>query len=67
VISDRGSPRSWHEPPTLSPYDRVGIRPESAYDDEVLFCEGDLPSKTEAELRSLHFRRDRDYLRPDPD
>ena len=35
------------------------------YDDEVLFCEGDLIGKTEAELRSLHFRRDRDYLRSD--
>ncbi len=33
------------------------------YDDEILFCEGDLIGKTEAELRSLHFRRDRDYLR----
>ncbi len=35
------------------------------YDDEILFCEGDLIGKTEAELRSLHFRRDRDYLRSD--
>jgi hypothetical protein len=31
----------------------------------VLFCEGDLLGKTAAELRSLHFRRDRDYLRSD--
>jgi hypothetical protein len=33
----------------------------------VLFCEGDLLGKTEAQLRSLHFRRDRDYLRGEPD
>jgi hypothetical protein len=32
----------------------------------VLFCEGDLLGKTEAQLRSLHFRRDRDYLRGEP-
>ena len=37
------------------------------WDDEVLFCEGDLIGKTEAQLRSLHFRRDRDYLRAEPD
>jgi hypothetical protein len=30
--------------------------------DEVLVCEGDLIGKTEGELRSLHFRRDRDWL-----
>ena len=34
-------------------------------DDEVLFSEGDLIGKTEAELRTLHFRRDRDYLQSD--
>ncbi len=33
------------------------------YDDEILFCEGDLIGKTEAQLRRLHFERDRDYLR----
>jgi hypothetical protein len=32
------------------------------YADEVLVCEGDLIGKTEAELRSLQFRRDRDWL-----
>jgi hypothetical protein len=32
------------------------------YADEVLVCDGDLIGKTEAELRSLHFRRDRDWL-----
>jgi hypothetical protein len=32
------------------------------YDDEILICEGDLLGKTAAELRSLKFRRDRDYL-----
>jgi hypothetical protein len=32
------------------------------YADEILVCEGDLIGKTEAELRSLHFRRDRDWL-----
>jgi hypothetical protein len=37
------------------------------YDDEVLFCEGDLVGKSGAELRKLHFRRDRDYLHADFD
>jgi hypothetical protein len=32
------------------------------YADEVLVCEGDLIGKTQDELRSLHFRRDRDWL-----
>jgi len=32
------------------------------FDDEVLFSEGDLIGKTQAQLRSLHFKRDRDYL-----
>jgi hypothetical protein len=32
------------------------------YSDEILICEGDLVGKTMAELRSLHFRRDRDWL-----
>jgi len=32
------------------------------YDDEVLICEGDLIGKTQEQLRSLHFRRDRDWL-----
>ena len=36
------------------------------FDDEILFSEGDLLGKTEAELRSLHFKRDRDYLQSDP-
>lgn len=35
------------------------------FDDEVLFCEGDLIGKTRAQLRSLHFKRDRDSLRSD--
>ena len=35
------------------------------YDDEVLFCEGDLIGKTQAQLRTLHHTRDRDYLRSD--
>jgi hypothetical protein len=30
--------------------------------DEVLVCEGDLIGQTEEQLRSLHFRRDRDWL-----
>jgi hypothetical protein len=33
------------------------------YSDEVLISEGDLIGKTRAQLRSLHFRRDRDWLR----
>ena len=32
------------------------------YGDEVLVCEGDLIGKTAEQLRSLHFRRDRDWL-----
>lgn len=32
------------------------------YGDEVLVCEGDLIAKTREQLRSLHFRRDRDWL-----
>jgi hypothetical protein len=32
------------------------------YADEVLVREGDLIGKTQDELRSLHFRRDRDWL-----
>jgi hypothetical protein len=32
------------------------------YSDEVLVCEGDLIDKTQDEIRSLHFRRDRDWL-----
>jgi hypothetical protein len=30
--------------------------------DEILVCEGDLIGKTAAEIRTLHFRRDRDWL-----
>ena len=32
------------------------------YADEVLLGEGDLVGKSQAEIRSLHFRRDRDWL-----
>ena len=32
------------------------------YSDEVKFSEGDLIGKSHEELRSLHFRRDRDWL-----
>jgi hypothetical protein len=32
------------------------------YADEILICEGDLIGKTSAQLRSLLFRRDRDWL-----
>ena len=32
------------------------------YADEVLFSEGDLLGKSREQLRSLHFRRDRDWL-----
>jgi hypothetical protein len=32
------------------------------YGDEILICEGDLVGKTRNQLRSLHFRRDRDWL-----
>lgn len=33
------------------------------YGDEILICEGDLIGKTRDQLRSVHFRRDRDWLR----
>jgi hypothetical protein len=36
--------------------------PMTWYGDEVLVCEGDLIGRTRAEIRSLHFRRDRDWL-----
>ena len=32
------------------------------YPDEILVCEGDLIGKTRDQIRSLHFRRDRDWL-----
>jgi hypothetical protein len=32
------------------------------YQDEVLFSEGDMVGKTREQIRSLHFRRDRDWL-----
>jgi hypothetical protein len=32
------------------------------YDDEILFSEGDLIGKSSAEVRALHFRRDKDWL-----
>lgn len=33
------------------------------YPDEILVCEGDLIGKTQAQIRSLHHRRDGDWLR----
>ena len=33
------------------------------YDEEVLVSEGDPVGKTREQIRSLHFRRDRDWLR----
>ena len=36
--------------------------PMTWYSDEILVCEGDLVGKTRAEIRSLQFRRDRDWL-----
>lgn len=33
------------------------------YHDEVLIGEGDLIAKTREQIRALHFRRDRDWLR----
>jgi hypothetical protein len=32
------------------------------YPDEILLSEGDLIGKTSGQIRSLHFRRDRDWL-----
>jgi hypothetical protein len=37
----------------------------SYFADEILVSEGDMVGKTAAELRSLHFRRDREYLQRD--
>ena len=34
----------------------------TCYADEILICEGDLIGKTRKQLRSVHFRRDRDWL-----
>ena len=41
-----------------------GTQGEAArwYGDEVLICEGDLIGQTREQIRSLHFRRDRDWL-----
>jgi hypothetical protein len=36
--------------------------PMTWYGDEILVCDGDLVGKSRAEIRSLHFRRDRDWL-----
>jgi hypothetical protein len=33
------------------------------FDEEILVSEGDLVGKTREQIRSLHFRRDRDWLR----
>jgi hypothetical protein len=32
------------------------------YSDEVLVCEGDLVGHTQEQIRTMHFRRDRDWL-----
>ena len=45
--------------PTVSAVVRFEALP---YADEILVCEGDLIGKTRVQLRSLHFRRDRDWL-----
>jgi len=37
----------------------------SYFADEVLVSEGDMVGKTAAELRRLHFERDRNYLQRD--
>jgi hypothetical protein len=41
-----------------------GTETEAArwYDDEILICEGDLVGKTADQIRTVLFRRDRDYL-----
>lgn len=43
--------------------DGTESRALSWYGDEILVSEGDLLGKTQGQLRSLHFRRDRDWLR----
>ena len=42
--------------------DRTGGEALRWYGDEVRLCEGDLLGKSREQLRSLHFRRDRDLL-----
>jgi hypothetical protein len=42
--------------------DGSASRALSYFADEILISEGDLVGKTAAELRALHFARDRDYL-----
>jgi hypothetical protein len=37
----------------------------SYFADEILVSEGDMVGKTAAELRALHFARDREYLQRD--
>jgi hypothetical protein len=37
----------------------------SSFADEVLVSEGDMVGKTAAELRALHFARDREHLQRD--
>jgi hypothetical protein len=32
------------------------------YSDEMLVCDGDLVDKTQEQIRSLHIRRDREWL-----
>ena len=39
----------------------------SYYADEILLSEGDMVGKTAAQLRALHFARDRDHLQRDDD
>ena len=34
----------------------------TSYADEILICQGDLIGKTRQQPRSVHFRRDRDWL-----
>jgi hypothetical protein len=42
--------------------DRTEGEALSWHADEILVCEGDLIGKSRAQIRSLHFRRDRDWL-----
>ena len=54
-------PKTTH-PNVLATARPVGSTRHSAYADEILICEGGLIGKTREQLRSLHFRRDRDWL-----
>ena len=61
VLSHSRTPRPLTTHHTQVVCDRSGAG-SSNNRDEVLVCEGDLIGKTREQFRSLHFRRDRNWL-----